>query len=192
MKKENSQFSGYMLIAVFVIPLLIAIAMYSLRDHLPSMSSVSHGALIHPAEPIKALTIVTKQNKTMSLEEIKGKWTYIVYAPNGCDLECEASLFKLRQTKTATGRETNRIQSVLLLQNGVLNSAVALRNPKTIVGRLKKLEVEAQPGVNKALIPGSIYLLDPHANMMMQYDGHATSKGMLKDIKKLLKISNIG
>ena len=192
MKKENSQFSGYMLIAVFVVPLLIAIAMYSLRDHLPSMSSVSHGDLIHPAEPIQVLEILTQQNKAISLEEIKGKWTYLVYAPNGCDLTCEASLFKLRQTKVATGRETNRIQSVLLLQDTVLSSAIALRNPKTSVGRLEKLEVEAQPGMNKELTPGTIYLLDPHANMMMKYDSHATSKGMLKDIKKLLKISNIG
>ena len=29
MKKEKSQLSGYLLIAIFVVPLLIAIAMYS-------------------------------------------------------------------------------------------------------------------------------------------------------------------
>jgi cytochrome oxidase Cu insertion factor (SCO1/SenC/PrrC family) len=57
---------------------------------------------------------------------------------------------------------------------------------------LKILELESQPGSNKQLIPGTIYLLDPNGNMMMRYDEKATSKGMLKDIKKLLKISNIG
>jgi len=35
-------------------------------------------------------------------------------------------------------------------------------------------------------------LVDPNGNIMMRYDDQATSKGMLKDVKKLLKLSNIG
>jgi len=192
MKQENSKFSGYMLIAVFVVPLLIAIVMYSLRGHLPTVGSVSHGELIHPAEPIEVLQIHSQNNQTISLADVTGKWTYLIYAPYGCSLDCEASLFKLRQTKAATGRERNRIQSVLLLGEQPLASDVAMRNQKTKVGRLNRLELESQAGVNKELTPGTIYLLDPHGNMMMKYDNMATSKGMLKDIKKLLKISNIG
>ncbi len=192
MKKENTKLSGYMLMAIFVVPLLIAITMYSLRNYLPTMNAVSHGQLIHPAEPIITLEIITQANSALSLEDLKGKWTYLVYAPRGCNLECEASLFKLRQSKKATGREVNRIQSVLLIGSKPLNADIASRNLNTAVGQLKRLELESQPGSNKQLIPETIYLLDPHGNMMMQYDNNATSKGLLKDIKKLLKISNIG
>lgn len=192
MKQENSKFSGYMLIAVFVVPLLIAIVMYSLRGQMPTVGSVSHGELIHPAEPIEVLQIQSQNNQTISITDVTGKWTYLIHAPHGCDLECEASLFKLRQTKAATGRERNRIQSVLLLGEKQLTPEVAMRNEKIKVGRLNRLELESQAGVNKELIPGTIYLLDPNGNMMMKYDNMATSKGMLKDIKKLLKISNIG
>ncbi len=192
MKQEKSQFSGYMLIAVFVVPLLIAIAMYLLRDHLPTMNSVSHGELIHPAEPIQEIEIFLEDNTLITLKDLKGKWTYLVYAPKGCNLECEANLFKLRQSKAATGREINRIQSVLLLNNLPLNLEIESRNKKILVGQLKKLELEAQPGIDKKLNNEVIYLLDPHGNMMMKYDQTATSKGILKDIKKLLKISNIG
>jgi len=192
MKKENSKLSGYMLIAIFVVPLLIAIAMYALRNDLPTMSTVSHGELIHPAEPIQVIQIVTVHDQLLSLEDLKGKWTYLAYSPHGCDLTCEAILFKLRQTKLATGRESNRVQSALPIDSKKLADDIAKRNQTTSVGHLIKLELEGVPGKNRTLVPGTIYLLDPLGNMMMQYDETATSKGMLKDIKKLLKISKIG
>lgn len=192
MKTKKSKLSGYLLIAVFVVPLLIAMVMYAMRDYVPTVRSVSHGELIHPAQPITVLDVqlLSKQSKT--LEEIKGKWTYFIYSPDSCNLECEASLFKLRQTKIASGRESNRIQSVLLTGANKINSDVLDRNQRTHVGKLIKLEMENQPGVQKQLQPGMIYLVDPNGNLMMQYDATSTSRGMLKDIKKLLKISNIG
>lgn len=192
MKKENTQKSGYMLMAVFVVPLLIAVAMYSLRNQLPTMNTVAHGELIHPAEPIKSLEIVSNNNAVITLDEIKGKWTYLVYAPSGCSLECEASLFKLRQSKQATGREVNRIQALLLVGEKAVDTAIMDRNQNITIGKLKTLELESKPGVNKILSTETIYLLDPNGNLMMKYDNSATSKGLLKDIKKLLKISNIG
>lgn len=192
MKTENSKLSGYLLIAVFVVPLLIAIAMYAMRDYLPTTKSVSRGELIHPAQPITILTIQLASNETVDLKGIVGKWTYLVYAPNGCDLQCEASLFKLRQTKKATGRESNRIQSALLTDVDKVNPEILNRNQRTRVGQLIEFEIEAEPGKQKQLEDGVIYLIDPIGNLMMKYDTETTSRGMLKDIKKLLKISNIG
>jgi len=190
MKKENSKLSGYLLIAVFVVPLLIAIAMYAMRDHMPTTKSISHGELIHPAQPIQTLSIKLKSNEIIDLQGLTGKWTYILYSPNGCDLQCEASLFKLRQTKKATGRELNRIQSALLIDINKVSTQILERNQRTRVGQLLKLEIES--GEQKQLVNGVIYLIDPNGNLMMQYDAETTSRGMLKDIKKLLKISNIG
>ncbi|MFK8028014.1 MAG: SCO family protein [Gammaproteobacteria bacterium] len=192
MKTNNPKLSGYFLIALFVVPLLIAIVMYSLRDHLPTTKSVSHGELIHPAQPIKTLTIQLPTNETIDLKSFAGKWTYLVYSPNGCDLQCEASLFKLRQTKKATGRESNRIQSALLTNANQVNSNILDRNQRTPVGQLLKFELEDEPDKQKQLEHGIIYLIDPIGNLMMKYDTSTTSRGMLKDIKKLLKISNIG
>ena len=192
MKTENSKLSGYLLIAVFIVPLLIAIAMYSMRDYLPTMNAVSNGELIHPAQPIKTFSMQLAANQTIDLEGLAGKWTYIVYSPNGCDLQCEASLFKLRQTKKATGRETNRIQSALLTDINKVNKEILQRNQRTRVGYLLNLEIEDESGKQKQLENGVIYLIDPNGNLMMKYDASTTSRGMLKDIKKLLKVSNIG
>ena len=190
MKNENSKLSGYLLIAVFVVPLLIAIVMYTMRGYMPAANTVSHGELIHPAQPIKTLAIQLASSESIDLQGLTGKWTYLVYSPNGCDLQCEASLFKLRQTIKATGRELNRIQSVLLTDTNKVDAEILERNQRTRVGQLLKLEIESD--IQKQLEHGVIYLLDPIGNLMMKYDPSTTSRGMLKDIKKLLKISNIG
>jgi KaiC/GvpD/RAD55 family RecA-like ATPase len=37
-----------------------------------------------------------------------------------------------------------------------------------------------------------VYVIDPLGNLMMWYSKDATSKGMKKDLKRLLKVSKIG
>jgi hypothetical protein len=37
-----------------------------------------------------------------------------------------------------------------------------------------------------------VYVVDPLGNFMMSYAANAEARGMLKDLKRLLKISQIG
>ena len=190
MRAKNSKFSGYLLIAVFVTPLLIAIAMYTLRNHLAIVKPVSHGQLIHPAQPIEEFAVAFTAGNSSGLNFLKSKWTYLFYAPGKCGLECEAALFKLRQTKIAAGRESNRIQSIMIVDRRHVNHQILARYEKIKAGQLLKMQLENQ---NQLMLePGVIYLIDPNANIMMKYDDLATSRGLLKDIKKLLRVSNIG
>lgn len=39
---------------------------------------------------------------------------------------------------------------------------------------------------------GRIYIVDPLGNLMMSYAADAKPKGLLEDLKKLLKLSHIG
>lgn len=190
MQAKNSKFSGYLLIAVFVVPLLIAIAMYSLRGHLSVVKPAAHGQLIHPAQPIEEFAVAFTTGNSSDLKFLKSKWTYLFYAPGKCNLECEAALFKLRQTKTAAGRESSRIQSIIIVDTPHINKQILARYEKIKAAQLLKMQLENQNQLT--LEPGAIYLIDPNANIMMKYDYSATSRGLLKDIKKLLKISNIG
>ncbi len=192
MEKKKSKLSGYLLIALFVVPLLVAIAMYSLRDKIPMVSVSSHGQLIHPAQPIEVVEVDLSTGEQLNLDQLQGKWTYILYAPNGCDLNCEASLFKLRQTRIATGREANRIQSFIVTNINHTSEKILSRYSQIKSGHQIKLKLEGSTEDKQYLESGKVYLIDPIGNFMMEYDVNSTSRGMLKDIKKLLKISNIG
>jgi len=40
-------------------------------------------------------------------------------------------------------------------------------------------------------LPG-IYIVDPHGNLMMSYPASGSARGLLKDLERLLRLSNIG
>jgi hypothetical protein len=40
--------------------------------------------------------------------------------------------------------------------------------------------------------PGRVFVVDPLGNVMMRYGADATTKGIQKDLKRLLKVSQIG
>ncbi|OUV62957.1 MAG: hypothetical protein CBC79_03865 [Gammaproteobacteria bacterium TMED119] len=195
MSNKKTERAGLYLIAVFVGPLLIAIVMYSMREHLPSLGSVSKGELIHPAQPIEAISLNSNQQTVFDFADFDGKWTYIVYQSQRCDLECEAALFKLRQARLATGRDSNRVQALLAYPNNQqfeIDQSIVDRHQKIKVGALSELKMSAEVEQAEQLESGYVYLVDPNGNLMMKYNHMATSRGLLKDIKKLLKISNIG
>ena len=40
--------------------------------------------------------------------------------------------------------------------------------------------------------PGEVLLIDPLGNLVMRYESGFVAKGLYKDLKRLLKLSNIG
>ena len=194
METNKSSYVGYILFAVFIVPLLIAISMYVMRGDSSQIKTVAHGELIHPAQPITKIDVRINENEPYTLYNLQGKWTYVLYIKDSCNLDCEAALFKVRQTRLATGRDVSRVQSLMVMAStqGVVDEAILKRNPKIVFGQLEELKITEDVIIKENLQPNFIYLVDPNGNLMMKYDVTATSKGMLKDIKKLLKLSSIG
>ncbi|MEM7304543.1 MAG: hypothetical protein AAF372_03330 [Pseudomonadota bacterium] len=193
MKNKKTSFTGYMLFAVFLVPLLIAISMYVMHSESSKLNTAANGELIHPAQPIETLSLLSDDNTMYALDDIKGKWTLVLYIDDACNLECEAGLFKIRQTRISTGRERNRVQLLAINSGGVrVAPDIIQRNPKIIFTQFEQLMISDEVADKEELQDSYIYIIDPNGNLMMKYDSDATSKGILKDIKKLLKLSNIG
>lgn len=195
MNAKTPSYTGYMLFAVFIVPLLIAIAMYVMRNESTNTNTAAHGELIHPAQPIQTLELSSDNSGSYGLDDIKGKWTYLLYIEDTCNLECEAALFKIRQTRISTGRERNRVQLLLATSPGKsvsIDNDIVARNPRVVFSKIKELTISDEVAEKEKLQSAYIYIIDPNGNLMMKYDDTATAKGMLKDIKKLLKLSNIG
>jgi hypothetical protein len=62
--------------------------------------------------------------------------------------------------------------------------------PQTPAG-MSTPDAAAAPGGTTVLAP-RVYLIDPLGNLMMSYAADAKSKGMLEDMKRLLRLSSIG
>jgi cytochrome oxidase Cu insertion factor (SCO1/SenC/PrrC family) len=190
-----SRATPLVLLLVFMVPLLVATVLYFFHGSLPMPRLKTHGILINPARPLERFTAQTLAGKPLSLDDIRGKWTLVYVAGDKCDLYCEANLFKTRQVRLALGENIGRVQRLyLVIDRHTLNNlpSILSEHPRMTVAAIDKT---VQPTLTEVLgkaPEGQVYIIDPLGNVMMRYPPNATSKGMIKDLKHLLRASQIG
>lgn len=181
--------------AVFFGPLLIATWLFYVPNSWMSSKTQNHGELIHPAIPLDDFTLTSINGDTWGKPQFMGKWTLLYIGDESCDLYCEASLFKMRQVRLTLGRDSQRVQRKYLGIDNEKNkqnlNEIMKAYPHMQVNWFKLSGIKNSLSLFK-LQKNFIYLIDPLGNLMMQYSQDATSKGIQKDLKRLLKFSKIG
>ena len=181
--------------AVFFGPLLIATWLFYVPNSWMSSKTQNHGELIHPAIPLDDFTHTSINGDTWGKPQFMGKWTLLYIGDESCDLYCEASLFKMRQVRLTLGRDSQRVQRKYLGIDNEKNkqniNEIMKAYPHMQVNWFKLSGIKNSLSLFK-LQKNFIYLIDPLGNLMMQYSQDATSKGIQKDLKRLLKFSKIG
>ncbi len=195
-KKTKSRSYLIGLFAVFFGPLFFAMWLFYVPNNWLSSRTQNHGTLIQPAQPLEKFKLTAIDGSSWSHEDFAGKWTLLYIGNESCDLYCEASLFKMRQVRLTLGRDSQRVQRKYLgLHNHKNTQAI-----NEIFSKYHRMQATwfDKSVVDKALpqfkdLPiHQVYVIDPLGNLMMWYSKDATSKGMKKDLKRLLKVSKIG
>jgi cytochrome oxidase Cu insertion factor (SCO1/SenC/PrrC family) len=195
-KKTKSRSYMLGLFGVFFGPLFFAMWLFYVPNSWLNSSTQNHGTLIIPAQPLEEFELIALDNNSWRHEEFIGVWTLLYIGDETCDLYCEANLFKMRQVRLTLGRDSDRVQRKYL---GV-KSTQNIQRINEIFAKYPRMQAAwfDQAAVNKALpqfqdFPlHQVYVIDPLGNLMMWYSKEATSKGMKKDLKRLLKVSKIG
>ncbi|MCG6868979.1 MAG: SCO family protein [Gammaproteobacteria bacterium] len=180
------------LLVIFLLPLVVASVLYKYRDTMPLPNPKSHGVLVQPVRQLAPFTITDNAGGELTLDLLKGKWTLVYVGADGCDLECQASLFKMRQARLALGEDMSRVSRLFLLEGDPGSAGVVeiLEDyPRMMVAGVDRRVAETMFGTYPE---GQIFMVDPLGNVMMRYDSTATTKGILKDIQRLLKYSRLG
>jgi cytochrome oxidase Cu insertion factor (SCO1/SenC/PrrC family) len=163
---------------------------------------VNAGELISPPRPLPALALplafaaATGAGDQTSPQFLKGKWT-LLYVQHGlCDDECRRRLYDTRQVRLALDREMDRVQRVFIGDHDCCDlKELQATHPDLIAIRLSAADLpllELLPVRPGAINSHRVYLIDPLGNVMMFYAADARSKGMLEDLKRLLRLSSIG
>ncbi len=176
--------------ALFLLPIAISFALYYGRLWRPS-GSVSKGELISPARPIEAAGLRNPDGSATSPELLLGKWSIVYLGDGACDEGCRTALVLGRQTRLALNNDMSRVQRVFLATGHCCAKDYFSREQPGLIA----LDASVAPGL-LAQFPAnrsnSLYLVDPHGNLMMRHDGTHTSNDLLTDLKKLLRLSHIG
>jgi cytochrome oxidase Cu insertion factor (SCO1/SenC/PrrC family) len=183
------------LISLFIAPMLLA---WILIGRWQPSASVQHGELLNPVQPVPHFQAKLFSGKELDINFLKKHWTlaYINVATLCSDI-CRIRLYDMRQIRLALGKDMGRVQNILL-------------QTKTPDEELVTWLLEQHPAMVKAVSDATtlnffqkvfkttdthepwIYLIDPLGNLVMRYDAGMNSKGILEDLKRLLKYSKIG
>ena len=172
-----------LLIALFFVPLAVSFWLYFGTGWRPQGSSI-HGVLFDPAVALPP-----------AAEPLRGKWSLLYVGEGTCDENCRRSLVFARQTRLSLNQEMDRVQRVFLA-TGACCDVQYLETEHKGIKVFDVSEDEARAELLGLLPPEgrehSLYVVDPLGNLVMRYDTREAPRGLLTDMKKLLKLSHIG
>jgi hypothetical protein len=187
---------------MFFAPLALSFYLYYGKSWHPG-GRVNAGELITPARPLPSLALPLAGAAGAGAgagatkpQFLKGKWTFLYVQHGRCDDECRRHLYDTRQVRLALDREMNRVQRVFIGDGDCCDlEELKEAHPDLIAVRASPADeplLALLPIREGAVNSRRVYLIDPLGNLMMFYAPEAKSKGMLDDMKRLLRLSSIG
>lgn len=175
----------YIMLLLFIAPIIIA-KLVLMNDWYEG-GATNSGQLITPP--------ITIHNTSKA-------WLLLYSPPEYCNSQCLQSLWQIQRVHTLLAVEGDRVKTYLLF---AFNKSA--KEPQLKLNNNDKLAAKDIPLPNiipdkinnQQFSPNTLYLIDPLGNAFMQYQFPAEyenavsiSTGLLKDMKRLLKVSKIG
>lgn len=173
----------------FAVPLALAWVLNFTGNFVPT-GTTNNGTLVQPVRPVTAAGLFDAEGAAVNAEYFIGKWTLLYRHTGACDAACQKAFYTLRQVRLTQGKNIDRIQRLVLLEDAAMPAWVA-ESAAEYPG-MDMLRAEDMAAANAIAVPGRIYLIDPLGNLMMEYALDAEPRGMMKDLERLLLVSYVG
>ena len=195
---RRSRIQLVLIFALFLLPPVSAWVAWKYLGEQGVGATTNAGSLISPARPLSPLGLAGSGGMPMDDGELRGRWTYVMFAPSDCAERCQQQLYITRQVRLAMSKDIPRVQRLLVLDQAP---------PATLVQQLGSDHADLHWGVRgeRSTTPlrefsgdgfaadgAHFFLVDPLGNLMMHYSLDVPAKGMIRDLQKLLKISQVG
>jgi len=172
---------------IALVALAPLVASYAAYYFFPRQARVNYGTLRLPTKPFPEVSGTLADGASFRLGDLRGRWVLVLTAPRGCDSSCERNLYAGRQARTMQGRERDRIVRVLLVAGALPPAPLVAEHAELVVVRVSEAQIAALPGD-----AGSLQLVDPLGNRVLDYPADPDIKGIAADLTRLLKASGVG
>ena len=189
-----------LIVLLSLAPVLAAVLAYFNPDWRPD-GSVAYGTLIEPQRsipPSAALQATTLDGKPFDVATLKGKWLLIAADSGDCQDACARKLFILRNSHASQGKNVERLARVWFITDDAPVPERVLEAYKgTVMLRVQPEQLKAfllaeSPNAAAKALAEPMWIIDPHANLILQYPPNAEPEKVRKDITKLVYNSRIG
>ena len=197
------------LFAIVFVPMATATSMYFGGWGVPA-GSANKGELIWPPMSISDLKAVDSQDQPLSrhfsLDEpdapalmSESQWVLLVTGNEACNERCQQALYTVRQVNTALGKESERVSRVFASSGelGGTRDEITKQYPKLSLANMHTDALSSFAdghidAIESVTHDWNIWVVDPLGNVILRYEADRQGKDILKDMKRLLKLSNIG
>ncbi|MCP1675206.1 hypothetical protein J2T57_002354 [Natronocella acetinitrilica] len=183
--KWNGRMALILLLACFFVPAAIAWTLF-FTGWTPTSTS-NHGTLVEPPHRLD-VELLDASGNNVSASALRGRWSMLVVNDGECDAACLERIAALQQVRIALAQNQDRARIVLILPEGAnAPSGLATGGQDSVAlywAREPMLPDAAHDGLSTSLV-------DTRGYRMMRYDEPFQPYGMLQDMKKLLRLSNI-
>ena len=184
----TSRIKFLMMLGVFAVPMVAAwLAYFGWHPD----SRKNYGELL-PVTPLQHTAGALLNGESFKLDQMQGKWVMVYVGSAACNEACAKQLYYMRQTRIAQGKDQDRIERLWVLTDAgapepaLLNAHAGLRVWRAGDEAFVRQFPMQHEGATH------VYLVDPLGNLMLRFPEQADPKGMIKDLKLLLKASQIG
>ena len=162
-------------------------------------SFINYGDIYTPVRPVENL-VMTGAEGPIELDSFRRTWVFLVTANTRCSKACEDNILKMRQLRFMQNNDMVRIRTLFMhtqLPTAVAEDLAAKYRPIEAYSVSfnefdEWTEVLKVPDAPKEAQVDRLYIIDPAGNLMMSYPAGADPSQIKKDIKRLLKASQIG
>lgn len=193
--RNRSRLQLVLLALLFASPVIAAWLAWQYANQQGVAVTTNAGELVSPARPLAAAPWVGSDGEPLGDGLLTGRWSYVLLAGDGCDAGCQERLYLSRQVRTSVNKDMSRVQRVLVLSRQPSDLAMLRsEHPDLVIAVVSDTDLQAF-GAQFDAASGSadrLYLVDPLGNLMMRYTTDVPAKGVLKDLRRLLKASQVG
>ena len=178
------------LLLVFAAPVLAAYGYYYFG---PTTAGRSYGELL-AVGPLPDVSLPRDNEPPMAWSALRGKWLLVMVDGGDCPASCRDKLYRIRQIRLALGKDQDRLDRVWLLSDGQ-------PRPDDLPGEYAGTRIfRAQGSPLLSALPepegvssrDEFWLVDPLGNLVLRYPREFDPKRVIKDLERLLKVSQIG
>ena len=191
--QSNGKVQAFIILVVPLLIMVVATVMYRTGVFNP-VGRTNQGVLISPVLQLSELPMQTFEDaQGQTLDDIlTGKWHMILVDNGQCNARCDEWIYLTRQIHVALGKYLERVDRTFVTTGSFPKRLDEFPGYRRIQSDSQLADFFAAVGGQQALDGNYLFLADPLGNIMMFYTEEHGGKQIMKDFKKMLKVSTIG
>lgn len=189
---NRNPYTIWFVVLTFVAPVVLAYALFFFGN---VDSFTNKGEILDPIVDISALKLKDENDTLIPIKTLTYKWRLIYFVGSDCDTACNSRLYDSRQIHKSLGKDQHRVLRMIVhLQPPTedLNKLIESDYPNALNVYGDEKVITSVLGETAKINENEIYIMDPMGNIMMRFTQDQPNKDFQKDLRKLLKASQIG